>query len=378
VPELPDERPLSPSTLAVTAGRPEPAAGAAVNEPVWLTSTYVANGSVDYGRSDNRTWQAFEAALGALEGGEALVLSSGMAAVTAALSLVPEGGRVIAPTHAYSGTSALLAATAGRGRVTVQQVDVSDTDEVVAALPGAALLWLESPTNPMLEVLDLPALCAAAGDAGVLTVVDNTFATPLVQRPLDLGADVVVHSVTKYLSGHSDVLLGAVVTRPDESGRALADRLRTHRHLTGSIAGPSEVWLALRGLRTLAVRLERAQASAAELARRLQEHPAVVRVRHPSLTTDPGHERACRQMRGFGAIVAVEVRGGADAAEAVASSTRLWVHATSLGGVESTLERRRRHAAEAPTVPEELLRLSVGIEDVEDLWADLDQALARG
>jgi cystathionine gamma-synthase len=371
-----DDQALSPATLAVTAGRPRPAPGAAMNEPVWLTSTYVADGEVDYARTDNPTWQAFESALGALEGGDALVLSSGMAAITAALSLVDDDTRVVAPTHAYSGTSALFEESARRGRLTVDDDDVADTAGVLAALPGAALLWLESPTNPTLEVADLPALCAAARELGVLTVVDNTFATPMVQRPLDLGADVVVHSVTKYLSGHSDVLLGAAVTRADEDrGRELGARLRAHRRLTGSIAGPAEVWLALRGLRTLALRVERAQASAAELARRLQAHPAVERVRHPSLPNDPGHERAARQMRGFGAILAIEVHGGAQAAESVANATRLWVHTTSLGGVESTLERRRRHPAEAVSVPESLLRLSVGIEDVEDLLADLEQAL---
>lgn len=375
--EPPGIQHLSPATLAVTAGRPEPTPGAPMNEPVWWTSTYVADGPTDYGRTDNPTWQAFESALGALEGGDALVLSSGMAAITAAVSLVDDGGRVVAPRHAYSGSARLLSQAAERGRLTVTHVDVDDTDAVVAALPGAGLLWLESPTNPMLEVADLPALCQAARDAGVLTVVDNTFATPLVQRPLDHGADVVVHSVTKYLSGHSDVLLGATVTRSDERGRELGARLRAHRHLSGSIAGPAEAWLALRGLRTLALRSQRAQETAAELARRLQEHAGVTRVRHPSLPDDPGHERASRQMRGYGAIVSIEVKGGADAAEAVAAATRVWVHTTSLGGVESTLERRRRHAGEAISVPESLLRLSVGIEDVDDLWADLDQALTH-
>jgi cystathionine gamma-synthase len=373
-----DDSTLSPATLAVTAGRPRPVPGAAMNEPVWLTSTYVADGPVDYARTDNPTWQAFEQALGALEGGDALVLSSGMAAITAALALVPDGARVVAPTHAYSGTSAMLEQAVERGRLTVEDVDVADTDAVLAALPGTALLWLETPTNPMLEVADLPTLCTAAREAGTLTVVDNTFATPLVQRPLDLGADVVVHSVTKYISGHSDVLLGAVVTSADEPGRRLGAQLRAHRRLAGSIAGPTEVWLALRGIRTLALRMERAQCSAAELARRLAGHPGVTRVRHPSLPTDPGHDRAARQMRGFGAILAIEVRGGAAAAEAVAAAARLWVHTTSLGGVESTLERRRRHPAEAATVPESLLRLSVGIEDVEDLWTDLDRALRAG
>lgn len=365
----------SPATLAVTAGRPDRRPGASVNEAVWLTSTYVADGPVDYGRADNPTWRAFETALGALEGGGALVFGSGMAAISAACALVPDGSTVVAPRHVYSGTGALLRAAAEAGRLSLREVDVADTAAVEAALPGAQLLWLESPTNPMIEVADLRALTAAARGAGALSVVDNTFATPMTQRPLDLGADVVVHSVTKYLAGHSDVVLGASVTADDERGRTLHARLRAHRRLHGGIAGPHEVYLALRGLRTLALRVERAQASAAELARRLAGHPAVARVRHPSLPTDPGHAVARAQMRGFGAMLAIEVHGGARAAEQVAASTRLWVHATSLGGVESTLERRRRHSAEVATVPESLLRLSVGIEDVEDLWRDLDQAL---
>jgi cystathionine gamma-synthase len=366
---------LSPATVTVSAGRPAARPGAAVNEPVWLTSTYVADGPYDYGRTGNPTWDAFEEALGALEGGDALVLSAGMAAISAALSLVPYGGTVVAPALAYSGTTAGLRAAQDGGRLTLRQVDVTRTSDVEAALDGADALVVESPTNPMIEVADLPALTAAARAAGALTIVDNTFATPLVQRPLDAGADVVVHSVTKYLAGHSDVVLGALVTPGTDAGRELHQRLRTHRQLNGSIAGPQEVWLALRGLRTLAVRVERAQANAAELARRLAGHSAVERVRHPSLPDDPGHERAARQMRGFGAMLSVDVRGGAEAAERVAAATRLWVHATSLGGVESTLERRRRHAAESALVPEGLLRLSVGIEDVEDLWADLDRAL---
>jgi cystathionine gamma-synthase len=367
---------LSPATLAVAAGRPEARPGAAVNEPVWLTSTYVADGPYDYGRTGNPTWDAFEQTLGALEGGTALVLSAGMAAIAAAMSLVPDGGTVVAPAMAYSGTTAWLRAAQERGRLTLRQVDVTSTPEVEAALDGADLLVVESPTNPMIQVADLPALTAAARAAGALSVVDNTFATPLVQQPLAAGADLVVHSVTKYLAGHSDVVLGALVTPDTADGRAVSDRLRAHRHLNGAIAGPQEVWLALRGMRTLAVRLERAQANAAELARRLTSHPAVERVRHPSLPDDPGHERAVKQMRGFGAMLSIDVRGGADPAEQVAATTRLWLHATSLGGVESTMERRRRHAAESPLVPEGLLRLSVGIEDVEDLWADLDRALS--
>jgi cystathionine gamma-synthase len=372
-PDAPDG--WSPATLAVAAGRPARAPGREVNEPVHLTSTYVAGGPWDYGRTDNRTWHAFEDVLGALEGGAALVFSAGLAAMDAALQLVPDGSVVVAPQGAYSGTTALLRQAAERGRLVVRPVDVTDSAAVDAALDGAALLVVETPTNPLLEIADLPALAAAAHRVGALVVADNTFATPLVQRPLDLGADVVVHSVTKYLSGHSDVVLGATVTRDDEPGAELFARLRSHRHLHGTIAGPQEVWLALRGLRTLALRVERSQANAAELAARLAAHPAVERVRHPSLPDDPGHARALAQMRGFGSIVAIEVRGGAAAAEQVADAVRLWVHATSLGGVESSLERRRRHAAESPTVPENLLRLSVGVEDVEDLWSDLRTAL---
>jgi cystathionine gamma-synthase len=202
-------------------------------------------------------------------------------------------------------------------------------------------------------------------------VADNTFATPLVARPLAQGADVVVHSVTKYLAGHSDVVLGAALT----SDEALRARLASYRTVHGAIPGPYEAWLALRGLRTLALRVERSQSNAAELAARLVGHPDVVEVRHPSLQHDAGHERAARLMDGFGSIVGVRPVGGAAGADAVVERVRLWLPATSLGGVESSLERRRRFATEAPTVPDDLLRLSVGIEDVEDLWRDLDQAL---
>lgn len=366
---------LRPATLAVTAGRPAKAPGAPVNTPVVLSSTYVgapvgADPGPVYGRWSNETWTAFEAALGALEGGEALVYASGMAAIASALALLPEGGRVVLPRNPYSGTTVAVQALADAGRAKADPVDLADTDAVVAALDGADLLWVETPSNPMLEVADLPALVAAAHERGVLVVADNTFATPLVLRPLDHGADVVVHSVTKYLAGHSDVVLGAAVTRrPDLLARLAADRT-----LRGGIAGPFEAYLATRGLRTLALRVERAGANAAVLAQRLSEHPKVRRVRHPSLPADPGHARAVAQMRGFGAIVSVEV-DGEDAAERLAAGVRLWVHATSLGGVESSLERRRRYPSESVLVPEGLLRLSVGVEDVEDLWADLSQAL---
>ncbi len=354
-----DHDSLRPATRVVSLGREEGLPGAQVGAPLVLTSTYHADGPVGYARRGNPTWTAFEQALGSLEGGDALVFASGMAAITATLSLLPRDAVVVAPAAAYNGLVVTLGERAEAGELTVRWVDVADTAAVLAALDGADLLWLESPTNPLLDVAELDVLLGAARAAGVLSAVDNTFATPLVQRPLELGADVVVHSVTKYLSGHSDVILGATVTAGTDSGRALSERLGRHRLLHGGIAGPMEVWLALRGMRTLALRVERAGANAAELARRLEAHPGLARVRYP----------------GFGAIVSVEVRGGAEAAERVAAATRLWVHSTSLGGVESQLERRRRQPGEPEAVPESLLRLSVGIEDVEDLWDDLDAAL---
>lgn len=326
--------------------------------PPVLTSTYVADGPVNYARVGNPTWTAFEDAVGPLEGGRALAFASGMAAVAAVVSLVPVGGTVVAPAAAYNGVVVHLTEAAERGQLQVRWVDdVTDTAAVTAALEGADLLWLESPTNPLLDVADLPTLLAVARERGVLSAVDNTFATPLLQRPLELGADVVVHSATKYLAGHSDLLMGVTVTGPE--GSATHERLARHRQLSGAVPGPMETWLALRGLRTLAVRLERACANAAELAARLGDHPRVHRVRYP----------------GFGAIVSIEVDGGAEGAERLCAATRLWVHATSLGGVESQLERRRRQPGEPEAVPVDLVRLSVGIEDVEDLWRDLDQGL---
>ncbi|MCC9146650.1 MULTISPECIES: aminotransferase class I/II-fold pyridoxal phosphate-dependent enzyme [unclassified Arthrobacter] len=372
--------PVSPETLVVSAGRPPREHDAPVNPPIVLSSTYFGTGTPvpgerGYGRYSNPTWDPFEQALAELEGAElpALVFASGLASVMAALSLVPAGGVVVMPRHSYQGSLLLAAEEAANGRFSVRTVDIAETEEVVAQLDGASMLWVESPTNPMLEVADIAALVEAAHAAGALVVADNTFSTPLVTRPLDLGADVVVHSVTKYLAGHSDVVLGAAVT----SDPGLRDRLLRYRSLHGAVAGPFEVWLALRGLRTLALRMERSQATAGELARRLQHLPQVEHVRYPGLPDDPGHARAAAQMSGFGSILCIEVDGGAAAAEKVAEAVELWLPATSLGGVESLIERRRRQPGEPHTVPEGLLRLSVGIENVEDLWGDLEQALTR-
>ena len=373
-----DPHQLAPDSIVVAAGRPPREHDAPVNPPIVLSSTFheavdPAAGDRIYGRMSNPTWDPFEEALGTLEGAAlpALVFSSGLGAAAAALSLVPTGGVVVMPRHAYAGSLSLAADEESRGRFTVLTVDVADTDQVLATLAGADLLWLESPTNPMLEVADLRTLIGAAKTAGVTVVVDNTFNTPLVCRPLDFGADVVLHSVTKYLAGHSDVVLGALATSDPE----LQEKLLKHRTLHGAIAGPFEVWLALRGLRTLALRVERSQATALSLARRLQAHPALTRVRFPGLPEDPGHQRAADQLNGFGSIISIELADVA-AAEALVSAVRLWLPATSLGGVESLIERRRRQTGEPVTVPESLVRLSVGIENPEDLWADLEQALA--
>lgn len=312
-----DPRDLAPATRLVGGGRPARAPGASVSPELVLTSTYVADGDVNYAHVSNPTWSAFEETLAGLESDEpdarALAFASGMGAISAALSLLPHGGHVVVPEHFYNGTSGLL------------------------------------------DVCDVPAVVRATRAVGALVVEDNTFNTPLGRRPLADGVDVVVRSVTKYLAGHSDVVLGALVTNDP----ALAERLHTQRTLGGAIPGPQEAWLALRGMRTLHLRWERACANAAVLAARLAEHPRITRVRYP----------------GGGAMIAVEVDGGAEAAQAVERAVSVWLPATSLGGVESMLERRRRHALEPVTVPENLLRLSVGVEDVEDLWFDLREAL---
>lgn len=328
---------------------------------------YLRQGSSD-------TIRAFEDAVGALEGGTALAFSSGMAAIAAVAEGQPSGAVAVVPSAGYSGCVTLFDEQQRMGRMRVRPVDITDTAAVVAALAGADLLWLESVTNPLMGVADLPALIAAAHDVDAIVCVDSTFSTPLVVRPLDYGADVVMHSATKYLAGHSDLLMGVLVTRSAPLGAGL----KLRRDLTGAVPGALESYLALRGLRTLAVRLERAQSNALELATRLAAHPSVTRVHFPGLAADPGHELASRLHHGYGAMISFEVAGSADDAERVCQSVRLISHATSLGGVESLIERRARHAIDAAHgTPPTLLRLSVGIEHVEDLWADLAQALTK-
>ncbi|HTX63888.1 MAG TPA: PLP-dependent transferase [Acidimicrobiales bacterium] len=334
-----------------------------------LASTFRDAASPRYGRWGNPTWDALEAALGQLEGGAAVAFSSGQAATAAVLDGLPPGSVVVHPTSSYSGTRELLGVLADSGRLALRPVDVTDTEAVLGALPGAALVWIESPTNPLLGIAEVPRLVDAAGAQGVASVVDNTFATPVTQHPLEWGATMVVHSATKYIGGHSDLLLGAVVVRDEERLAALI----RHRTLQGSVPGTVEAFLALRGLRTLPVRFARQQASAALLAGRLRLHPGVTRVRYPGLVDDPHHARAAAQMSGFGAIVSFELEGAA-AADALVAAVELVVPTTSLGGVESTLERRSRWPGEVG-VPAGLLRLSVGLEHPDDLWEDLSRAL---
>lgn len=345
---------MRPATRAVHVGRPPHETDQPLNVPITMASTYVAGGDREYGRYANPTWTAFEDALGDLEGGRCLAFASGLAAVATVLDLVGNGQKVVAPRHAYNGSVGQLADLEARGRVQAVLVDITDTAAVVAACADASLVWLESPTNPAMELADVETITKAAHDAGAYVAFDNTFATPILQQPLEWGVDLVVHSATKYISGHSDLLMGALVTRDEELHRVLKGR----RDLTGAIPGAFEAWLALRGLRTLPLRVERAQANATELARRLTDRPEVVEVRYP----------------GFGGMLSVVLSTG-ELADFVQHTTKLWVYATSLGGVESTLERRRRWKVEPATIPDGLLRLSVGIEDVEDLWEDLVQAL---
>jgi cystathionine gamma-synthase len=306
---------------------------------------------MEYARENAPTTAAFEAALGALEEGIAVAFASGMAAANAILDLIPVGATVVATSATYTGVAVRLRELHESRRLDVRIVEALDTPGLVAAASTAHTVWLESPTNPMLEVPDVARVIASPAQV----VVDNTFATPILQRPLVAGADIVLHSVTKALSGHSDLLMGATVTKDPD----VAESLRRRRVLLGAVPSAFDSYLALRGMRTIALRVERSQMNARELSQRLKDHPGVEVVHYP----------------GFGSIIAIEVKGDAAAADHVCDSTKVWVHATSLGGVESLLERRRRWPLESTVVPENLIRLSVGIEYIEDLWSDLSQAL---
>jgi cystathionine gamma-synthase len=353
-----DETGLHPETLAVVAGRPARAPGAPLNAPLVPASTYHHGGELAYGRDGNPGWAALEQAIGELEHGHCVTFASGLAATTAILDELPRGARVIAQAAPYYGVAAMQRERAGRDLIRLETHPVLSPEILAGTVEGAGLVWIESPTNPMLDVVDLPAVIAVARRAGALVVVDNTFATPFGQRPLDDGADLVLHAATKLIGGHSDLLLGAVVAADPSWARRLAER----RHSTGAIPGVLEAFLALRGLRTLPTRFARGQSTARDLAGRLADHPAVERVRYP----------------GFGTMLSFETKGSAEDAESVCEAVRLIVHATSLGGVESSMERRARYASERDAgTPDTLIRLSVGLEHRDDHWRDLDTALRR-
>jgi cystathionine gamma-synthase len=354
----------------VSAGR-DRRPGSPLNVPPIPASNYVLGDRRAYARDDGTPgWEALEEIVGGLEGGASVAFASGMAGIAAVFDQLSAGAVIVLPDDCYQGVAGLAHAGERRGRWTAHRVAVDDTARWIELCATADLIWLESPSNPLLTVGELDVICAAPRKPGAILAVDNTFATPLNQRPLALGADVAVQSVTKFIGGHSD-LLGGVVTVRDS---ALLGQLRHSRELTGATPGTLEAFLAVRGVRTLALRLARAQESAMTLADRLSRHPHVVRTRYPGLATHPTHAVARRQLKGFGTIISFDVRGDASAADAVCTRLELVQHATSLGAVESTIERRASVPGQEH-LPPTLLRLSVGIEAVEDLWADLDRAL---
>jgi cystathionine gamma-synthase len=378
------DRELAFETLAIHAGQePDPTTGAIVT-PIFQTSTYAQTGvgihrGYEYSRSANPTRTALERCLSTLEGAtHGSAFSSGLAAEDAVLRLLEPGDHVVVGDNLYGGTHRLLARVHGRSGIEFGTVDMEDTAAVAAGFrPATKMVWLETPSNPLLRIADIEALAAVAHERGALLVVDNTFATPYLQRPLTLGADLVVHSTTKYLGGHSDVVGGFVATSDEE----VAERIAFVQNAAGGVPGPFDCFLVLRGIKTLAVRMDRHCANATAVAGALAAHPAVAQVYYPGLTGHRGHEIAQRQMSGFGGMVSFSVRGGEDQAVAVAAKTAIFTLAESLGAVESLIEHPHRmtHASVAGTdvaVDPALLRLSVGLEDADDLVADLEQALA--
>ncbi len=382
------ENPRGPygfETLAIHAGQtPDPTTGSVV-PPIYATSTYKQDGvgglrgGYEYSRSGNPTRTALEECLAALEGGpHAFTFASGLAAEDTLLRAACEpGSHVVLPDDAYGGTFRLLAKVLSRWGIAYTPVPLCDLDAVRAAIrPETRIVWCETPTNPLLGIADLAGLAGIAHDAGALLVVDNTFASPYLQQPLALGADVIVHSTTKYLGGHSDVIGGALVLTDE----ALATEVGFHQYAVGAVPGPFDAWLTLRGIRTLGIRMERHCANAAAVTAMLVGHPAVQEVFYPGLPEHPGHEIAAKQMRDFGGMVSFTVRGGEAAALRVCERTEVFTLAESLGGVESLIEHpaRMTHASVAGSeleVPADLVRLSVGIETVDDLLADLQHAL---
>ena len=338
--------------------------------PVFASNFYLTDDRV-YSRSEGTpTTDALEALLGRLDGGRALAFSSGMAAAAVVFQRLAVGSTIAVPTDPYHGVAGIVAEGERQGRWTVRRLDQADTAAWVDAVADCDLVWLESPENPLITVADLPTICSTPRPDTTLVAVDSTFATPLNQQPLELGADVVMHSATKFIAGHSDLLAGVLTVSRDD----LHDEFHERRLLHGASIGAMEAFLTMRGARTLGLRLERSQANAMELAVRLEEHPEVARVRYPGLASHPTHEVAARFMAGFGAMLSFETSGTGERATAVCERAELINHATSLGGVESTMERRATIPGQE-RIPPTLIRFSVGCEDVDDLWADLDQAL---
>ncbi|MFC4032746.1 cystathionine gamma-synthase [Streptomyces polygonati] len=372
-------------TLAIHAGQPADAGTGSVVTPIYQVSTYKQDGvgglrgGYEYSRSANPTRTALERNLAALEGGRrGLAFASGLAAEDCLLrTMLAPGDHVVIPNDAYGGTFRLFAKVVERWGVDWSVADTSDPQAVRDALrPETKLIWVETPSNPLLGISDITALAGVARQAGVRLVVDNTFASPYLQQPLALGADVVVHSTTKYMGGHSDVVGGALVTADE----ALGEELAYHQNAMGAVAGPFDAWLVSRGIKTLAVRMDRHCANADRIARMLVAHPRVTQVYYPGLPEHAGHEVAAKQMKAFGGMVSFQVEGGEEAAVAVCDRARLFTLGESLGGVESLIEHpgRMTHASVAGSaleVPADLVRLSVGIEAVDDLLADLKQAL---
>ena len=361
---------VKPESWLVSAGRAtEP--GAPLNVPPIPASNFLLGEGRSYSRDDGTpTWEALEEVVGGLESGRAVAFASGMAAVASVFDQLSAGAVVVLPDDCYQGVVGLAEAGARKQQWEVRRLAVEDTAGWIRSCGDADLIWLESPSNPLLAVADLEAVCAAPRKPGAILAVDNTFATPLNQQPLELGASVSLQSATKLIGGHSDLLAGVATTRDE----ALWHALKTSRELSGATPGALEAFLAVRGARTLALRLHRAQQTAMTLAERLEQHELVALVRYPGQPSHPTHATARRALRGVGTVISFDLRGGAELADAVCGNVRLIRHATSLGAVESTMERRAANPGQEH-LPPSLLRLSVGIEDAGDLWADLDSAL---
>ncbi|WP_230870542.1 cystathionine gamma-synthase [Mycobacterium canetti] len=374
-----------PATRAIHAGyRPDPATGA-VNVPIYASSTFAQDGvgglrgGFEYARTGNPTRAALEASLAAVEEGAfARAFSSGMAATDCALrAMLRPGDHVVIPDDAYGGTFRLIDKVFTRWDVQYTPVRLADLDAVGAAItPRTRLIWVETPTNPLLSIADITAIAELGTERSAKVLVDNTFASPALQQPLRLGADVVLHSTTKYIGGHSDVVGGALVTNDEE----LDEEFAFLQNGAGAVPGPFDAYLTMRGLKTLVLRMQRHSENACAVAEFLADHPSVSSVLYPGLPSHPGHEIAARQMRGFGGMVSVRMRAGRRAAQDLCAKTRVFILAESLGGVESLIEHpsAMTHASTAGSqleVPDDLVRLSVGIEDIADLLGDLEQAL---